>query len=240
MRVRIDYKQIPIFINARDLTNPLRRLIAWLLEAGYTNIYILDNASSNPALLDFYSKLSRDVTVIPLGTNAGRLAIWDLNILGLLNVTGPYVWTDPDIVPSEECPSNVLEFFSEVLHAFPNKAKVGFGLRIDDLPEHYRFKQKVIAWESQFWMKRVTPKLYDADIDTTFALYRPGSGFDMSALRSGFPYLARHHPWYENSERPSDDHVYYVEHAKPGLNNWSGGQLPEWLDLAISQRFASL
>jgi hypothetical protein len=61
----------------------------------------------------------------------------------------------------------------------------------------------------------------------------------MSALRSGFPYLARHHPWYENSERPSDDHIYYVEHAKPGLNNWSGGQLPEWLDLAINHRLAS-
>jgi hypothetical protein len=238
MRAKFDYKQIPIFINARDLTNPLRHLIAWLLEAGYSKIYVLDNASSYPALLDFYDKISGDVTVIPLGTNAGRLAIWDLNILARLNVTGPYVWTDPDIVPIEECPSNVLEFFWEVLRAFPNKTKVGFGLRIDDLPEHYRFKQKVIAWESQFWTNRVTPKLYDADIDTTFALYRPGSQFEMSALRSGFPYLARHHPWYENSERPSDDHKYYVEHAKPGLNNWSGGQLPEWLDLAISQHMA--
>jgi hypothetical protein len=239
MRVRLDYKQIPIFINARDLTNPLRRLIGWLLEAQYSNIYILDNASSYPALLDFYDEISDEVTVVPLGANVGRLAIWELNILDRLNVTGPYVWTDPDIVPIEECPSNVLEFFWEVLQAFPNKAKVGFGLRIDDLPEHYRFKQKVIAWESQFWTKKITPKLYDADIDTTFALYRPGSGFDMSALRSGFPYLAHHCPWYEDSERPSDDHMYYVEHAKPGLNNWSRGQLPEWLDLAIDQRLAS-
>ena len=101
---------------------------------------------------------------------------------------------------------------------------------ISDLPDHYRWKQKVIAWESQFWQTRLTPTLlYDAPIDTTFALYRPGSRYDLSGIRSGFPYLARHHPWYEDSDNPSAEQSYYVRHAKPGTNNWSGQVLPDYL-----------
>jgi hypothetical protein len=165
--------------------------------------------------------------------NVGHTAIWDMNILEQLSVEGPYVWTDPDVVPIEECPPNALEFFWSVLQTYPNKTKVGFGLRIDDLPDHYRFKDKVRRWETQFWEKKLSPKLYDAEIDTTFALYRPGSGYGMSGIRTGFPYLARHTPWYEHSDDPSDDHAYYIRHARRGLNNWGGDRLPDELDLAI-------
>ncbi len=236
MRPRQNFQAFPIFINARDLLVPLRRLVGWLLEAGYTRIYVLDNDSSYPPLLDYYRTMRNAFHLIPLGRNLGPTALWDAKILDRLGIDGPFVWTDPDIVPIEECPANVLEFFWEVLRAYPRKSKVGFGLRIDDLPEHYRFKQRVIAWESQFWEKRVTPKLYDADIDTTFALYRPQASHDPSAIRSGFPYLARHWPWYEDTDAPSDDQAYYLRHAAPGMNNWSGDDLPDWLDALIKQR----
>jgi hypothetical protein len=237
-RSKFDYKAIPIFINARDLFVPLRQLVMWLLEASYSRIYVIDNDSSFPALLEFYDTMRKDIRVIRLGVNVGHTAIWDIKILDQLGITGPYVWTDPDIVPIKECPTNVLEFFWAVLQAYPHKTKVGFGLRIDDLPDHYRFKREVIVWESQYWEKKISPKLYDAPIDTTFALYRAGSGYKPinAAFRTGFPYLAHHAPWYENSARASDDFVYYSENAKPGINNWSGDKLPNYLRNSIQQR----
>jgi hypothetical protein len=182
--------------------------------------------------------MKKEIRVIRLGKNLGHTAIWDAKILEQLGITGPYVWTDPDIVPIRECPPNVLEFFWSALQAYPNKTKVGFGLRIDDLPEHYRFKQEVIVWEAQYWEKCIAPKLYDAPIDTTFALYRAGSSYKPinTALRTGFPYLARHIPWYENLDRASDDHVYYLKNAKPGVNNWGGDALPSYLRDCIDQR----
>lgn len=238
MRATISYKAIPIFINARDLFEPFVRLVHWLLDAGYTQVYILDNDSSYPPLLDFYQRMRKDIQVVPLGENVGHTALWDRKILERFNVNGPFVYSDPDIVPIAECPPHVLEFFWEVLRAFPEKTKVGFGLRIDDLPDHYKFKRKVITWESQFWNTKLTPKLYEAPIDTTFALYRPGSGYDLSGIRSGFPYLARHAPWYENLDTPSEDHAYYVRHAKAGTNNWSAKELPAWLDNLIQRQMA--
>jgi hypothetical protein len=162
-----------------------------------------------------------------------------LNVPAALGVTGPYVYSDPDIVPVDECPPHVLGYFLDVLAAFPDRTKVGFGLKIDDLPDHYQFKQKVIIWESQFWEKKLAPKVYDAAVDTTFALYRPGAKYDLSAVRTGFPYVARHHPWYEDSAHPSEDQAYYLKHARPGINNWSAAQLQGWLDNLIAQRAAS-
>jgi hypothetical protein len=235
---KLDYKAIPILINARDLFVPLRQLVIWLLEAGYTCIHVIDNDSSYPALLEFYNTMRRDIRVFRLGMNIGHTAIWDTKILDQLGVTGPYVWTDPDIVPIKECPTNVLEFFWAALQTYPHKTKVGFGLCIDDLPEHYRFKREVITWESQYWEKKISPKLYDAPIDTTFALYRAGAGYKPinAALRTGFPYLARHAPWYEDLDRASDDLAYYLKNAKPGINNWSGDALPSYLHDCIQRR----
>ena len=229
-------KAIPIFINARDLLTPLQRLVNWLLQAGYSRIFVLDNASSYPPLLRFYANMRSRVQVVPLSANIGPTALWDLNILDRLNITGPFVCTDPDIVPVEECPADVLAFFWRVLQDYPERTKVGFGLRIDDLPDHYRWRTNVIAWESQFWERKIAPNLYDAPIDTTFALYRARARHDVSGMRTGFPYLARHWPWYADSNSPSDDHLYYLRHAKPGLSHWGGAGVPDLLEAAIRAR----
>jgi len=235
-----DYKTTPIFINSRDLLTPLKRLINWLRHAGYYNIYVIDNASTYPPLLEYLDQLSAIVKVIPLGANLGHTAIWTADLIARLNIRTPYVYTDPDIVPIDDCPHNVLEYFHSILTAFPDRPKVGFGLVIDDLPDHFRFKRKVVEWESLFWKKPITTKLYDAPVDTTFALCRPDSSYtSLEGLRSGYPYVARHYPWYENSHRPSAEHTYYVSHAQPGINTWSGDSLPEWLKRAIVNRAAS-
>lgn len=93
--------------------------------------------------------------------------------------------------------------------------KVGFGLKIDDLPAHYPKKQEVIAWEQQYFTNRVEPGIFHARIDTTFALYRPGAFLQCwdETLRTDEPYLLRHMPWYENPQSFTEETQYYLNHT---------------------------
>jgi hypothetical protein len=226
---------VPIFINCRDRLQSLLRLLEYLERAGQEQIYLLDNDSAYPPLLDYFA--STPHSVIRLGRNIGRLALWDADLLTELRVTGRYVFSDPDIVPDGDCPVDAIEFFAEVLDYFPDRAKVGFGLRTDDLPDTYKFKEEVIAWESQFWSRTLAPRLYDAAIDTTFALYPPTTGSFRFAdsIRTGFPYVARHAPWYVDESSVPEDEAFYRERAEgDDVNHWSRPTLPDWLARAVA------
>ena len=79
-------------------------------------------------------------------------------------------------MPCEECPSDVFEHFERALNTYPDIDKVGFSLRIDDIPEHYKHASDVVKWESQWWLDERYPGFFLSPIDTTFAMYRPGEG----------------------------------------------------------------
>ena len=117
--------------------------------------------------------------------------------------------------------------FHRVLSRFPHINKVGFGLRIDDLPSRYHLRDSVIEWEKQFWtVKHVgDEELFNAAIDTTFALYRPGIRPDSDlwwvCARTGFPYVARHLPWYEDSAAPSVEEIFYQARVKSASSHWT-------------------
>lgn len=233
---------VPIFINCRDRLEPLLALLSYLERAGQKEIYLLDNDSAYPPLLEYLAATPH--RVIRLGRNVGRLSLWDASVLAELNVTGRFVFSDPDIVPDAECPLDAIEYFAEILDAYPDREKVGFGLKIDDLPDSYRFKNEVIVWESQFWERHLAPRLYDAAIDTTFALYRRPMphGFERSlgferSIRTGYPYVARHTPWYVDERSLSDDEAFYRERAEGSdVNHWSRATLPAWLATEIAAR----
>jgi hypothetical protein len=144
------------------------------------------------------------------------------------------------VVPDEETPADALEYLAELLFRYADVDKVGFGLRIDDLPERYRFRSEVIAWESQFWEEELEPGVYRADIDTTFALYRPSvRGPSMRALRTGPPYVARHLPWYQDSHHLSEEDRYYRDHVLAGVSNWDVERLPQLLQDKIDARLSA-
>jgi hypothetical protein len=215
----------------------LRALVSWLERAGHERIVMIDNDSSYEPLLAYYAQTPHEV--VRLGANLGPKAIWTANILDVIGVVDTYVLTDSDVVPDESAPTDAVELFSELLTRHSDVDKVGFGLRIDDLPQTYRFHQEVLVWEAQFWTDEIEPGVYRADLDTTFALYRPSVRTrTLTALRTGFPYVARHVPWYCNSERPSDEERYYQLHAVAGMTNWNADELPEDLRSAIKHHRA--
>lgn len=103
--------------------------------------------------------------------------------------------------------------------------KAGFSICIDDLPDHYKLKEKVIEWESVFWKEEIEPNIFKALIDTTFAVYKPyfiGEPIDPDCfcIRTGYPYSVRHLPWYMNSAKPTEEELYYLGHIKT-LTHWS-------------------
>ncbi len=226
-------REYPIFIICRDRLSPLLALLHWLDRVGQTRVYLVDNASTFPPLLDFYTQSVHHV--IRLGSNIGHKAVW---LCGAVEQYAPdefYVVTDPDIVPVSDCPSDALTYFHRLLDRYPDRAKVGFGLKIDDLPDHYRFASEVRGWEGQFWAREVEPGVYDAPIDTTFALYRPHTGFREGSpalarsLRTGAPYLARHTAWYVNSGALDEEECYYRAHARADITHWNVSRLPPHL-----------
>ncbi|MDR2270632.1 MAG: hypothetical protein LBF27_06975 [Sphingobacterium sp.] len=207
-----DAKQIPIIINNRNRLEYLVQLISALESRGYSNIYIIDNNSTYPPLLDYYNHCNYEI--FRLKENVGYLAMWQTDVYKRF-IKDYYVYTDSDVVPIEACPADFLDFFWKTLKSKPAVQKVGFSLKIDDLPDAFKHKKKVVEWESQFYQKKVDGKFYEALIDTTFALYRPFMTAGKGGLmyRTAVPYQAYHMPWYVDSSNLSDEEQYYVEHA---------------------------
>lgn len=193
---------------------------------------MVDNDSSYEPLLEYFDVTSH--RVVRLGANVGPNAIWEMELLESIAPGVGYVLTDSDVVPDEGAPLDAVAWFAELLERYPQVEKVGFGLRLDDIPSSYRCQADVLAWEAQFWADEVERGVFRANIDTTFALYRPSvRSHGYSALRTGEPYIARHIPWYVDSAHPSDEEDFYQRHAVHGMTNWSAEELPTELQAQI-------
>jgi hypothetical protein len=214
-------EQIPVIINNRNRYTYLLKLVGWLEQAGMKNIIILDNDSTYPDVLKYYASTKH--RVIKLGDNVGHLALWKSALWNEVR-NKYYIYTDPDVVPAENCPKDMPAYLLEQLKKYPSIEKIGLGLKVDDLPEHYSNKQKVIEWESRYWQNVVAPGIYNSEVDTTFALYRPftdGKTWVAPAYRTGEPFVAHHMPWYENTEDPGEENIYYSQHARVGASHWT-------------------
>lgn len=213
-------KNVHVFIIVRDRLSCLQTLVEWLTKSGHRNITLVDNASTYPPLLEFLAKT--DCKVIRLHENLGHTVLWKIpEIKEVINANW-FVYTDPDVIPDEVCPVDAVGKFYNLLLNHAYYLKAGFGLRLDDLPSWYHLKDKVIEWETQYHQKFVEQDVFDADIDTTFALYRPGTGYCFGpALRTMGAYRARHLPWYLNSNELNLEDQFYREHALSSVTTWN-------------------
>lgn len=217
-----NYKQIPIIINNFNRLSCLKRLIKSLEIRGYSNVIILDNGSSYPPLLDWYKNECKE-RIVFLNRNLGHKALWNCDLIK--EVSGDYfVYTDPDLELIEDCPD---DFLYQMLFKLKKKVKgqkIGLSLKIDDIPDYYKFKDDVIKNETRFY-ERMEDGMYLADLDTTFAIHEPYAegGFvdDMITYRMPYPIQCRHLPWYENSEKISEEDLYYASQKRKDIGWWS-------------------
>jgi len=222
----------PVIVIVRDRLEPLAQLLAWLERAGAQRVVLVDNASTYPPLVENLADSPHEV--IRLDRNLGHRSPWLAGIAQRLGWDRPYLVTDPDVVPTDDCPLDAIDHLHGVLDRHRWLTKVGLGLRIDDLPGRYAHRDDVMAWEAQFWRQEIEPGLFAAHVDTTFALHRAGpTPAEQHHARTGWPYVARHLPWYADSANPTDEERYYRAHVDAGVNSWDGETLPQWLRTTI-------
>lgn len=213
---------IPIIINNRNRLTFLKDLLAFLSKLD-CRIIILDNESTYEPLLEFYNSISKDVEIVCLNENLGHQAIykWKKHLDFKEKF---FIYTDSDIVPTEYCPSDLLEYLQDNKQKYYSYQKIGLSLKTDDIPEFYLHKNQVIEWEKNLIRKNIDDCFTESPVDTTFAIYEKDS---LSAhvhlltpcLRTKFPYQARHMPWYSDTNKLSYEESFYIAKANAKFIN---------------------
>lgn len=205
---------------------------------------IIDNDSTYPPLLEWYSSCPYDVRMF--GVNGGHTAPWD-HLLEELN-QDYYVVTDPDLDISE-LPDDWPEALREGIDRYDDKC--GLSLLEAQVPKQnpawfedgmYKFPpgEHPERWGPELYMLGDKCRFIGIHVDTTFAMYKPGTQYGVYGVRSAPPYSAHHLPWHivpkvnpEDSEAiqiPIDDEIaYYFEHANE--SSCTLGRLRTWRTL---------
>jgi hypothetical protein len=203
----------------------LKRLIDRLLEMGQERIIIIDNGSNYDPLLNYYQEIGNSFEILRMEKNHGYKVFTNLcrdpQFFTRYKLDQEnFMYTDCDIVPCEECLPDFVDKWNDILGRYPDIKKVGFGLKIDDLPDSFEAKERLIRWESQFWIDKIHDDetgidLYPAAIDTGFAMRRANTipGWTNLSFRTGFPYVARHLPWYIDNNNLSEENQNYIRTA---------------------------
>ena len=208
---------IPVFIIARDRLTYLRQSVASLSTQLDAQIYVVDHGTTNPEMIDW---LRHDCPFSVIWRGNRRVHDFWTDPCNLRDDVR-YAVTDSDI-DFTGTPDDLISSCNLALDAFPHVVKAGPALRLDDLPPT-KLGQRAREWEQQFWSKLLTTNVYEAPIDTTFAVYRPLRELREFALgpaaRIAGVYAVRHMPWYETGPI-SDELRYYRDHMREGASHW--------------------
>jgi hypothetical protein len=205
---------VPIYLIARDRLTCLKNMVDYLLKLKDARVIIIDNASTYPALLEWYK--SEPCEIIRLRRNGGQRVAYQF---AEKEEADYYVVSDPDL-DLGETPLDLLDVLREGLEKYPKVCKTGLGIRIDDLPESFKFSKKVRGHEIGFWIEPKDTRWFNAWVDTTFAMYRKGWK-PTSCLRANFPYVCRHTSWYLDYDNLPEDEYYYLKHLRVNSCFWS-------------------
>lgn len=211
---------IPIIIINYNQLATLKTLLRFLKDRAFTNIVIIDNCSSYGPLLKFYDEIKEEVTIEKMSTNEGHNVFFRNRRLQRKYGRGYYVITDPDVIPGPDTPQDFMKILMHHLNKnISTVTKVGMALDIESIPDTYPLKNTVIRWEKKFWKNKIATDVYMADIDTTFALYKPmypilASEINFyAAIRVAGSLTAKHMGWYINPEKLTEEQAYYMQSA---------------------------
>src|SRR5690606_32254212 len=216
-----------IIINFNQLDN-LQALVDFLLERKIENIVIIDNKSDYPPLLEYYKSIQSEVKVELMTENHGHMVFFENESLQKKYGQGYYFITDADILPNPNLPEDFIKIMIQKMDKYNKKiVKVGLALDIDTVPDYYPLKEKVVSWERKFWEEELEKDVFLADVDTTFALYKPfyPSKFKVRqrnfyrAIRLGGNFTSKHMGWYLNPENLTEEQKYYMRTSSTS-NSW--------------------
>jgi hypothetical protein len=195
-------------------------------EMPFSRIDIYDNGSTYPPMLQLLKDLEKEPKVksIRLEKNAGpHYVLRTPELYEMMDEV--FCLSDPDLEFSKNLPADFLEVLFD-LTTRHKCGKVGFAIEI---PKEEEFEnlfvkmdgklQKVTDWESQFWDKEIArtengDPIFEADIDTTFALYNKkyfNPQHRYKALRVAGAYVCKHLGFYKQNIIPQEEVDFYQE-----------------------------
>ena len=184
---------IVCFNNHKYVENSVRQLTAKNPDYA-SQILIMDNASDNPETIHYLETTPHRVVRNTVNQGPWINQYYNANVFAMLPTR--FILTDPDLEYNKDLPENFIESMIEVMD-YTRAWMVGFALRLDDSNDMIN-PDRIVSHEKKFWEKRIFHEMYeiyDADIDTTFALRdysRPGG-----CVRMAGNFTARHLPWYK-------------------------------------------
>ena len=252
--------QVPLIIlNHNQLYCTVNLINWWNYITGYWPVYIVDSASDYQPLLEFYNQcgagIFKNVTVKRYSENACRKNMQEF-VKGVQEKY--YILTNPDIAPRLSVPENFIEIYKYCIEELKYQ-RVGFCLDLE-IPEHANEREKILAWEGQFYNNPQTINYkgqsyigYKAQIDLTFAMYKNTGSWEntrkdrqtwTNSLRL---FNAAHIPWYIHPETKIDENINYFGKCLnanavrgkdgTGINHWNPLKpLPEYFNTATISR----
>jgi hypothetical protein len=216
---------IPVFNNPTYL----QYFYEQVKKLNFSRIDIYDNSSDYPPMIDLLRRLEIEpkVRVIRLEKNYGpHYVIRNPDIYSSLDEI--FCLSDPDIAFSPDLPGDFLEVLKQISEEY-EVGKVGFAIEV---PEENEFEvlhikmdgklQNMKQWESKFWQKKIGAtkagdEIYNATIDTTFALYnkkyfRINDRYE--SLRVAGRFVSRHLGFYKSNFVPKEEIDFYKTASK--------------------------
>jgi hypothetical protein len=197
--------ELRVVINNRDRLTTTVKLVEDLLNRNTKSIWIIDNGSSYPPLLDWYNKLPSDVTLFRYH-NIGHYALWSSGLIKQIKEDWCF-YTDSDIELNSKMPVEYQCYMLDVANKY-SIDKIGAALSIDNIPDHYSLKEQVLRNEDRWWLNEVEPNIYRADTDTTFCLIKKVDQFE--SLRIAGDFTCKHTPWYIDLNNLDEEEKYYI------------------------------
>jgi len=218
--------EIPVAVVARNNPTLLRQLIMQLRECFNAQIFILDDSSDFPPMITYLKSLQKDnrITVIKSNVPGGPHSWFrDPPHPILLNLPRFFAYTDSDLRLNSDLPRNFLCVLAHITQRL-QIPKAGLALDLTDKDRMWPFKDfygshSIWSWEDNFWARALrvpgwpgldVDRVFDAAVDTTFAVYDKGllncsdrkeypSNMCFTArqsVRVSGVFTAKHRPWY--------------------------------------------
>jgi hypothetical protein len=181
----------------------------------------MDNCSTCTYTINFLKDIDVEVIHRKVNTSPQVSIHYNTDVYDML--PDKFILTDPDLEFNIALPNDFVEILSNLSDKY-NSYKIGFALDISDFdkmfPGIYNRGYNIYDWENHFWQKRITDleyELYNADIDTTFALINKKNIHNIKInIRVAGDFLAKHLPWYIDNKINNlyESYILYQQQTK--------------------------
>jgi GT2 family glycosyltransferase len=226
---------IPVVIPSYSQLTYLSNTLSKLQNLNLTNIIIIDSASEYAPIKDLYKLWEHNASVIYLNENLGPRHFYENKDI-YDSLPDYFIVTDPDLEFNKDLPATFIQDLIDISEQY-KVGKVGFALSIADTED---IKIEAKKWEEKYWndivgKTKYGDNIFEADIDTTFALYNkkyindtsfPGDFF--KALRVSGSFTAKHWGWYNHQPVPEMELKHYREFQKWSSTETGHGKTGQW------------